>query len=261
MEYFVSTVASSLTSVEKKFTAILTPHHIILYGALAIALFVGVYFFQGTRVKAAEGREAVATAVAAQAKQDAVESAKSNATLQAALALQVSQLQDANKTLAAANATLAGAMKAEVAALAEQRKVDTTLTPTEQSQRWTALVPDAKSVTPTSTGFALDAASGLATIQALEQLPVDAKRIEQLTTLVQNDDSTIANDSIILAKEQQAHTADVANDVKQLIASKAETVKVQSDFDTYKKKAHRNIMRAFAAGVVTGVVVRKFLGF
>lgn len=258
----METLVSDVQGIEKKFvTAVhLDLHHAILYLSLAAALFFGVYIWQGRRIDVAEGKTAVAVAVAAQAKEDAAQSAKDNAALQASLALQISQLNEANKTLSAANESLANAVKAEAAALAAQQKKDSTLTPTELSARWTLLVPAAK-VVPTTAGYEVNAAGGLATVQELEKVPVLTGQLLKDADIITNQEHIIGNSAEILSREQASHRADVENDGKQLVASQLETKKVQSEFDTYKKKARRNIMRAFAAGVVTGVVIKKFLGF
>ena len=252
------TAIDEIKSIEKKIW--FDPTHIILALGLAAALFVGVYLFESKQVSIAEGKAAVATAVAAQAKEDAKASDAQNKQLQAQKDAVIAQLQAANQSLTDANTKLADAMKAEAAALANQKSVDRTMPPTQQAARWATLVPGAQ-VAPTPTGFAVDANGGLNTILQLEELPVVTKQLAQATQQLDNDKQVISNDALVLKAEQDKHASDVTNDGKQLVAAQDETKKVQADFTAYKKKSRRNILRAYVAGVVSGVVLRKVLGF
>lgn len=254
------TVADDIKAIEKKVGVWLDPTHIVLILGLAAALLVGVYFFESKQVSIAEGKAAVATAVAKQAKDDALASNEQNKELQAQKDAVIAQLQSANASLTQANTKLADAMKAEAAALANQKSVDKTMPPTEQAARWATLVPGAQ-VAPTPTGFAIDSTGGVNTLLQLEELPVVTKELAQANQQIDNDKQVISNDALVLKAEQDKHASDVANDGKQLVAAQDETKKVQADFTVYKKKARRNIIRAYVAGVVSGVVLRKVLGF
>lgn len=252
------TIADDIKAIEKKIW--LDPTHIVLMLGLAAALFVGVYFFESKQVSIAEGKAAVATAVAEQAKQDAKASDVQNKELQAQKDAVIAQLQNANASLTVANTKLADAMKAEAAALANQKSVDKTMPPTQQAARWATLVPGAQ-VASTPTGFEVDATGGLNTILQLEELPVVTKELALANQQLDNDKQVISNDALVLKAEQDKHASDVTNDGKQLVAAQDETKKVQADFTVYKKKCTRGKLRAFAAGVVTGIAIRKFLGF
>lgn len=246
---------SLVQDVEKKIGVFLTAHHVVLYLALFAALFAGVYLFEDARIKVAQGKADKADAVALQAKQDAQTSEQKNAAFQIALTAQMKSLQEANAQQQAANAQMALALTAATNALAAQRKVDATLPPTAIAGRWQTLVPNA-SVAVTPTGYAVDGVSGLATVQALEELPVNRAKIVTLTSMLAGDDKTVLNDAAILEDEKKSHAADLANDAIQLDASKKQTVAVQADFTLYKKKARRNILRAFVVGFVSGFALR-----
>src|SRR6266568_7759337 len=251
----MSVVGSEVQSLEKRFATLLDAKHIVLALLLAGALFIGVYFYQGRRIAEADGRRAVAEAVAKQAKDDADKSSKDNAALQTQKDQIIATLQTANTTLAAANQKLSDAMKAESLALVNQQSKDKTLPPTELAGRWTLLVPKAK-VQATTTGYDIDADGGLATVLELEQVPVLTTELAQSQQALDNANKTIANDATILSSEKDKHTSDVVNDGKQLDAAHKETQKAQADFDDYKKHAKRNIMRAYVAGVVSGLVLK-----
>ncbi len=251
----MSVVGSEVQSLEKRFATLLDAKHIVLALLLAGALFIGVYFYQGRRIAEADGRRAVAEAVAKQAKDDADKSSKDNAALQAQKDQIIATLQSANTTLAAANQKLSDAMKEESLALVNQQSKDKTMPPTELAGRWTLLVPKAK-VQVTAIGYDIDADGGLATVLELEQVPVLTTELAQSQQALDNANKTIANDATILSSEKDKHTSDVVNDGKQLDAAHKETQKVQADFDDYKKHAKRNIMRAYVAGVVSGLVLK-----
>lgn len=254
------TVADEIKTVEKRIGTFFDVKHIIMVLALGASIFTGVYLYESREVTKAQGEAAVATAVAKQAKDDAAASAVQNKELQAQKDAVIAQLQSANASLTDANAKLTDAMRAEAAALANQKSVDKTMLPTQQAARWAILVPGAQ-VAPTPTGFAVDAVGGLNTILQLEELPVVTKELAQANQQLDNDKQVISNDALVLKAEQDKHASDVVNDGKQLVAAQDETKKVQSDFTVYKKKSRRNILRAYVAGVVSGVVLRKVLGF
>lgn len=234
--------------------------HLVLAGLLAIAIFFVVYTYDSRRVEAAEAAVHETNALAAQAAQEARTSAQQNAVIQAQTASQLAQLQAINLKLQASNAVLTQAISAQLAVLAKQKQTDAAMTPTEQSARWHALVPTA-TVAPTPMGFTVDATGGLATIEDLEELPVQQRQITQLESALDNDNTIIANDETLLAKEQAAHASDVDNDAKQLAAAKADTKKIQVNFDLYRKKTHRALLRAYAFGFATGALVTHALGF
>jgi hypothetical protein len=255
-----ASVSTEIAAIEKKIGLFFDPAHIILIVLLAVALFTGVYLFESREVKVAEGKAAVATAVAKQAADDAKVSAVANAQLQAQKDADIAALQAANAQLSQANAQQAAALKAEAAALVKQQAVDKTMTPTQQSARWQQLVPTAEvGVLPTG-GFSINAQGGVDTLLQLEQVPVLTSANAKLTTSLANDDLTIAHDATILQDEKDKHISDVTNDGKALVASQKETGKVQADFDVYKKKARKRYLIFFGAGYVAGLATKHFLG-
>lgn len=255
-----SVVTSEIQAIEKRIGAFLDPTHIILIVLLAAALFTGIYLFESRAVKVSEAKQQAAEQALVESKANAVAALDANKQLQAVKDAAIAQLNTANASLSSANATLASAMKAEAAALANQQSVDRTMTPTQQSARWQQLVPGAQ-VVPTTAGFQVDAVGGLNTVLQLEQVPVLTSALAKAKTSLDNDDAIIVNDGQILNAEKAKHASDLITDAAVLDESHKETKKVSADFDTYKKKARRNILRAYAVGVGSGIVLRKFLGF
>jgi Tfp pilus assembly protein PilO len=242
---------SEIAAIEKKIGVWLDPKHIILSLLLVLSVVAGVYLYESREADVASAKAAIATEVAKAAQQTSANSAIQNAAIQEqtkeveqAMAAVTAQLQAANTQLIAANKELTNK-------LLTQQTADTTLTPTQQSLRWQTLEPKAQ-VTPTSTGFSVDAAGGLATIQDLEELPLDRQRIINLDSEITNLTTEVSNDATALTSEKTAHASDVANDAKALTAAQDETKKVNADFTAYKHKARKNYIKAFFAGVVAG---------
>jgi hypothetical protein len=249
----MSTTTTGIAGVVKKAELWLNPLHIILIMLLVGASLTGVYLYESKRADVAEAKaqaqglvvEALKQAAAASAVQNAAQQAQSKATIEAMQAANA-QLVTANQQLQSANAQL-------VTKLVTQQKKDATLPPSGQAQRWEQLVPQAQvSVTPT--GFAIDSRGGLATIVALEEIPVDRQRIANFTKELADDEQEIANDIVSFNSEKAAHASDLANSQKQLAEANANTKKVQDDFNAYKHKARRNYIRWFLAGVIVGAV-------
>lgn len=249
-----------LVTFEKKFVAWFDPTHIFLIIALVAALCAGVWFYQGKQVSIAEGKAAVAEATLKQAVQDAKESAAANATFQAQKDQVISQLQEANANLAAANSKLTDAIKAQSAALVTQQSTDKKMSPTEQSQRWSQLVPGAV-VAPTTAGFTVDPVGGLNTVLQLEQVPVLTTQLAETQQQYQNAQMEYSNANGMYQAEVAKRDGDNANSAFQLAASNDRTNKVQADFTVYKHKAWKRLVTVYVAGVASGIVLTRWLGF
>lgn len=249
----MSTPATPLAELESKIGLWLNPLHIMLLVLLTFSLLGGVYLYEDRRAEVADANAKAQAQVVTALKEAAITSAAQNAALQLKTDATLEAMKLANQQLVTANNQLQSSNTQLILKLTAQQKTDATLPPSGQAQRWEGLVPTAKvSVTPT--GFAVDAVGGLATLQSLEEIPVDRQRIANLGEALSNDEKQILNDAVSLKAEQAAHQSDVANDKKQLAESQGETKKVNDDFTAYKHKARRNYIRAFFAGVVVGLV-------
>ena len=248
---------SVITKVETDAVAVkgwlVTPLHAILVAVIVGVLLIGTYVFAGRRA-AEYGQKATEAATAAKQAQDSADaSAKQNASFQAQTSQQLAQLQAVNDSLVQANQKLIQTINASRLQLANQKKTDATMTPTNQSLRWQALVPSAV-VTSTTTGFAIDGPGGLLTIQDLEALPIQTAEITALQIELTNTNKVISNDVTALAAEKAAHVLDLSNDHLQLLAAQADTIAVQAKLTAQKKATLRTRLRWFGAGFVTGIV-------
>ena len=248
-----SSVVQKIVAEEKAIGVWLNPTHIVLCVMLLFALLGGVYLFESKRADVAEAKAEAATLVAKAAQEAGASAVIQNAAqqekdkeIEAAMSAANSQLITANQQLQASNASL-------VSRLVTQQKTDTALPPSGQALRIEQLEPRA-TVTPIAGGFTLDGPGGLAILQDLEELPVDRAQIANLNTEVANEKQEIANDGISLAAEKSAHAGDVATGKQQLVAALDTNKATLAEFNAYKKKSRRNVIRAFFIGVVVGVV-------
>jgi hypothetical protein len=254
------TVAQEIAAIEKKIGVWLNPLHIVLVLALATSIFTGVYMFESKKVELAEAKNQAITQQYQKAVADAKQQDLNNVALQAQKDAVILQLNQANAQLTEANAQLASAAKAEAAALVQVQATVKAMTPTQQSQEWTKLVPSAV-VTPNTNGFQINPQGGVDTILALEDGVSTHKQLGICQASLDNTSKQVQNDASILQAEKDKHASDLTTAAADLDASKKQTEKVQSDFNTYKKKAHRMVLRAYVAGVVTGVAITRLLGF
>ena len=190
------------------------------------------------------------TLVVAQAQADKNAALAVQATEQAAQYKALSdKIQAQDAALIQANATLATALTA-------QQHKDATLPPTELVQRLNTLVPSAgATVTPngvTPSGVVLPEAGAVATVQALESVPV-------LSTQLENERTQLGNtQSLLTASTQQVTTLE--SQVSGLNLSLKDNQDVcNQQITVIKAEARRSKRRWFYAGVVLGFVGRQLL--
>ena len=158
-------------------------------------------------------------------------------TLAAQVTAQNAQLEQANLTLATA--------------LTKQQKVDASLPPSELVNRWSTLVPQAKP-TVTPTGVALDTPSAVATVQALEELPVLRTQNENERTQIENAEKLVAAEGV------QVTTLNAQVDGLRLqLTDDAKVCKDQ--VATVKAEARKKTRRWFLIGYVAGFLSRQYI--
>lgn len=257
----INNVATELQAIEKRIGLFFDPAHLLLTGLLAVAIIFGVYHFVSRRADQADGRAAVAQAVAKQAADDAAVSAKTNAQFQAETTAQLAEMQQARAALQQQNTQLTQALRDSTAALKSAQATNVTRNPSERAARWQQLVPGATVSPVASGGYALDESSGLATLNALENLPIFTQKVDTLTKQLaisqQLDDSYAAS----LKKEQDAHKSDTDNDGKQLTAANKRADGIQADYDKLKADCRKSKFKLVAIAYAAGFATRKFLGF
>ena len=190
------------------------------------------------------------TLVVAQAQADKNAALAVQATEQAAQYKALSdKIQAQDAALIQANATLATALTA-------QQHKDATLPPTELVQRLNTLVPSAgATVTPngvTPSGVVLPEAGAVATVQALESVPVLSTQLENERTQLGNTQSLLtATTAQVATLESQVSGLNLSLKDNQAVCNQQITV--------IKAEARRSKRRWFYVGVVVGFVGRQLL--
>lgn len=155
------------------------------------------------------------------------------------------KLESQNAQLVQANATLASA-------LANRQRTDASLPPTDLAARWQVLVPQAQP-TVVSSGLAVSQTGAVATVQALEQVPVLQEQLKNETTQKNNDDQIMQQQG----KSISDLNASVTGLNKQIVDNDKvckEQIKVEQD------KAQKSKRKWFLIGWVTGFLSRQFIG-
>jgi len=192
-----------------------------------------------------------------QAKVVAQVQQEKNDALAKQVAVDKAAYDDLNAKVMARDAQLQALQVQLVTALAKQQQVDKTMTPTELTQRWNVLVPEA-GATVTTNGVLLPEQGAVSTVVELEKAPVLAKELD-----AKNEELTNAN-ALVAAEGQQVVTL---NDLVTGLRTKAvDDAKVcTAQITVVKAEARKSKRRWFYAGVVVGFtarqVVKTYLGF
>ena len=187
----------------------------------------------------------------AQATEVAKVQADKNTALTKQAQEQAAQYQALAAQVTAQNAQLEQANLTLTTALTKQQKMDASLPPSELVNRWSTLVPQAKP-TVTPTGVALDTPSAVATVQALEELPV-------LRTQNEYERTQIANtEKLVTAEGVQVTTLNAQVDgLKLQLTDDAKVCK--AEVATVKATARRSKRKWFYAGMVVGFIGRQLI--
>lgn len=155
------------------------------------------------------------------------------------------KLEAMNAQLVAANTQLA-------TALATRQKTDAALPITDLAARWNTLVPVA-TPTVTSTGLSVSQAGAVATVQALEQVPVLQQQLTNETNLKQNDDQLLTQDAVVI----KDFTSRV-DGLNLLIVDKDKQCTAQ--IAVVKAEAAKSKRRWFKLGFVVGFLTGAYAG-
>ena len=186
-----------------------------------------------------------------QAQVVAQQAADKTAAVAEQVARQAAQYQVLAEKLQQQNAQLEQANVQMSLALAQRQKTDAGLPPSELVNRWSTLVPQAKP-TVTPTGVAMDTPSAVATVQQLEEIPIQKETIKNTQTELSNSQALLAssnqqvsllNSEIGLMKTQAVADVKVCTDEKAVL----------------KAEARKGKMHWFEAGVVVGFVGRQLI--
>jgi hypothetical protein len=223
----------------------LKQHEKLVLAAIAgLVLWVGIGHIEG--IIAAHDSNTLA-----QAKVVAQAQAEKTAAIAAQVAQQAAQYQALATKLDAQNAALVAANTQLATALAQRQKTDAGLPPSELANRWAVLVPQAKP-TVTATGIAVDTPSAIATVQALESVPV-------LTAQVANQSKELSNaQALVTAEGDQVKTLNT--EVGSLNLQLKDNQKVcDARVKVVTDAARKSKRRWLYAGMVLGFIGRQLI--
>jgi hypothetical protein len=173
----------------------------------------------------------------------------------AAISQQVAQDTATMKQMQAASDARQAALQAQVidliAKLAAQQKTDASMTPSDLTNRWNVLVPNA-GATPVAAGVALPSAGALATVQQLEEIPVQAKEIDAANQRLAIEDGLLV--------QSQKTNADLESQVTGLKVTAVDTAKkCEDDKKVIIAQARKSKGKWFIFGFATGFGLRQYI--
>jgi len=165
------------------------------------------------------------------------------------IAQQAAEMKALNDKVTAVNAQLEQTNVALATALIAQQKKDSTMTPTELTQRWNTLLPLAYAkVTPD--GVTLPEGGAVATVEQLEKVPVLTAQLDAAHQEIQNDQQLVTESA------KQVTTLNV--EVVGLQVESKDAAKVCSDqISLVKAQAAKSKRRWFIIGWISGFLSRQ----
>ncbi len=243
-------MADALDNIEEKIKADLSwlQRHERL--VLAVIAGVALWFAIGKIDTLLVNHDRAATE---QAKIVAAVQQEKNDALAVQVAQQAAQYKELTDEVQAQNAQLEQANVALVATLTKQQKVDASLPLPELTNRWLALVPEAKPVA-TPTGVSLTDAGARATVQQLELIPAQQQELVTAQTELKNDQNLIS------AADASITTLNLRVDGLGLqLADNAKVCATQ--LATVKAEARKSKRTWFYIGYGAGLATRAAIGF
>lgn len=127
------------------------------------------------------------------------------------------------------------------------------LSPTALSAEWQKQIK-VGSVQPTQNGYIADAPAAIATVQALEAIPVLQQDVQDLQKSNGNLTTELSNETAIYEAEKKSHASDNAENKAVIDAKTAEIKDV-------KAQCRKSKLKWFGIGYAAGWLSRKLVGF
>lgn len=176
-----------------------------------------------------------------------------NQTVQQQLKAQIDTLTQQNIALQKEVSSLANAIATRDAKLKTVQAQVPQLSPDQLSLEWQKSVKTG-TVKPETGGYLVDQPAAVATLQALEALPVLNQDITDLQKSNANLNVQLVNETAIYDAEKKSHGSD--NDTnKTVIAAK------DAELKDVKAQCRKSKLKWFGAGVVVGFLGRSFAKF
>jgi hypothetical protein len=215
-------------------------HEKILIGVLASFLIYGCVANINDRIASRDNLNFKASVIKTQ--QDATV----NAAVSQQYAADAAKMQEMQAASDAKQTALNNQIVAMATALLQQQKKDAVMTPTELTDRWNILVPTADA-SITNGQVTLPQAGAVATVQQLEVVPEQAKKIDALNQKYDLESGLLV--------ESQKTNADLITQVTGLKTTIVDNTKqCEADKKIIKDAARKSKWHYFAGGAVTTLI-------
>ena len=215
-------------------------HEKILIGVLASFLIYGCVANINDRIASRDNLNFKASVIKTQ--QDATV----NAAVAQQYAADAAKMQEMQAASDAKQTALNNQIVAMATALIQQQKKDAVMTPTELTNRWNILVPTANA-SVTNGQVTLPEAGAVATVQQLEVVPEQAKKIDALNQKYDLESGLLV--------ESQKTNADLITQVTGLKTTIVDNTKqCEADKKIIKDAARKSKWHYFAGGAITTLI-------
>jgi len=215
-------------------------HEKILIGVLASFLIYGCVANINDRIASRDNLNFKASVIKTQ--QDATV----NAAVAQQYAADAAKMQEMQAASDAKQTALNNQIVAMATALLQQQKKDAVMTPTELTDRWNILVPTADA-SVTNGQVTLPEAGAVATVQQLEVVPEQAKKIDALNQKYDLESGLLV--------QSQKTNADLITQVTGLKTTLVDNnTRCESDKKIIKDAARKSKWHYFAGGAVTTLI-------
>lgn len=179
-------------------------HHLVMLAIVGVLVFAGVYGIESV-IARHDHDNAVEKQTIAQTL------AQQNQTFQAQTQTQINALVQQNAALSQQVGALATAITSRDSQLRAQQNQVPALTPDQLSVEWQKGIKNAGNIKPILGGYQIDQAAAVASVQAIESVPVLRMDITDLQKSNLSLQSELNNDAAVLIMEKKSHLSDNAS--------------------------------------------------
>jgi len=167
---------------------------------------------------------------------------------------EIDTLVQQNAVLIQQNTALASAITSRDTQLRTQQSQVPQLSPDQLSVEWQKDIKNAGNIKPSTGGYLVDQAAAVASLQAIEAVPVLQQDITDLQKSNANLGVQLVNETAIFEAEKKSHGSD--NDTnKTVLAAK------DAELKDVKAQCRKSKLKWFGLGVVVGFFGRPFAKF
>jgi hypothetical protein len=213
--------------------------HLILLALVVLLVFGGVYGILSV-ISKHDHENALEKQAFAQTLQ------QQNQTFQAQTQSQINTLVQANTALQQQVGVLATAITTRDSQLRTQQAAVPQLTPDQLSVEWQKDIKNAGNIKPILGGYQVDQSAAVASVQAIEAVPVLQQDIVDLQNSNKNLGVQLVNETAIYEDEKKAHASDNTANAAAIAAQNAKIKDLNA-------QCRRSKWRWFGAGFIAGL--------